>query len=78
MQENSPFTSPMSYDSFIITKRDGTTEPFSLDKIKSAILKTFASTGDPLNAEQLKAITDHLRFCNGMSVRTYRTKWRWH
>ena len=58
----------MSYDSFIITKRDGTTEPFSLDKIKSAILKTFASTGDPLNAEQLKAITDHLRFCNGMSV----------
>lgn len=68
LQENSPFTNPMSYDSFIITKRDGTTEPFSLDKIKSAILKTFASTGDPLNAEQLKAITDHLRFCNGMSV----------
>ena len=31
----------MSTDSFIITKRDGSTESFSVEKIKSAILKAF-------------------------------------
>ena len=29
----------MSYDSFYITKRDGSREKFSLEKIKGAILK---------------------------------------
>lgn len=58
----------MSFDSFIITKRDGTTENFSLEKIKSAILKAFASTGTPIDAEGLQRVIDHLMFCNGMSV----------
>lgn len=58
----------MSYDQFIITKRDGTTESFSLEKIKSAILKAFASVGTPIDATGLTDIVKHLRFCNGMSV----------
>lgn len=58
----------MSYDSFLITKRDGTTESFSLEKIKSAILKAFASVGEPVDADGLAAVVGHLRFCNGMSV----------
>lgn len=58
----------MSYDSFLITKRDGTTESFSLEKIKSAILKAFASVGEPIDADGLSAVVGHLRFCNGMSV----------
>lgn len=58
----------MSFDSFIITKRDGTTEKFSLEKIKGAILKAFASTGTPIDAEGLQRVIDHLMFCNGMSV----------
>ena len=58
----------MSYDSFLITKRDGSTETFSLEKIKSAILKAFASINDSVDADGLQKIVDHLKFCNGMSV----------
>ncbi|EJX04386.1 anaerobic ribonucleoside-triphosphate reductase [gut metagenome] len=58
----------MCYDSFLITKRDGTTEPFSLEKIKSAVLKAFASVNEPINAADLQGIIARLRFCNGMSV----------
>lgn len=58
----------MSTESFIITKRDGTCESFSLEKIKSAIIKACAAVGDSLNAEDLQRIVSHLRFCNGMSV----------
>ncbi len=58
----------MSFDSFLITKRDGTTESFSIEKIKGAILKAFASTGTPIDADGLQKIVDHLMFCNGMSV----------
>lgn len=58
----------MSYDSFMITKRDGSTESFSLDKIKNAVLKACASVNEPINAESLQQILAHLTFCNGMSV----------
>lgn len=58
----------MSFDSFLITKRDGTTEKFSLDKIKGAVLKAFASTGTHIDADGLQRVIDHLMFCNGMSV----------
>ena len=58
----------MSFESFIITKRDGSSEQFSVDKIKSAILKAFTNVGEPIDAEQLQKIVDHLKFCNGMSV----------
>ena len=58
----------MSYDNFLITKRDGKTERFSLEKIKSAILKAFASVNTPVRADDVQRVLDHLKFCNGMSV----------
>lgn len=60
--------SPMSTDNFLITKRDGTTETFSLEKIKGAILKAFSSVAEPVDSVALQHVVDHLRFCNGMSV----------
>ncbi|MBO5698862.1 MAG: anaerobic ribonucleoside-triphosphate reductase [Bacteroidaceae bacterium] len=58
----------MSTEQFIITKRNGAKESFSLEKIKSAILKAFTNVNEHLTAEQLGKIVDHLMFCNGMSV----------
>lgn len=58
----------MCYDNFLITKRDGTTERFSLEKIKSAILKAFESVNEHVHAEDIQRVMDNLRFCNGMSV----------
>ena len=58
----------MSTEQFIITKRNGAQESFSLEKIKSAILKAFTNVNEHLTAEQLSKIVDHLMFCNGMSV----------
>jgi ribonucleoside-triphosphate reductase len=58
----------MSTENFIITKRDGSQESFSLEKIKSAILKAFSNVSEHISAEQLGKIVDHLMFCNGMSV----------
>ena len=58
----------MSYDNFFITKRDGTKESFSLEKIKSAILKAFESVNEPIHAADIDAVMANLRFCNGMSV----------
>ncbi len=58
----------MSYDSFLITKRDGTTENFSLEKIKSAILKAFESVNEHVHAEDIQRVMENLHFCNGMSV----------
>ncbi len=58
----------MSYDNFLITKRDGKAESFSLEKIKSAILKAFASVNTPVRADDVQRVLDHLKFCNGMSV----------
>ena len=39
----------METNSFSITKRDGKTERFSLDKIMNAILKAFNSLGEPID-----------------------------
>ena len=58
----------MSTENFFITKRDGSSEPFSLEKIKGAILKACNAAGQPINAEQLAKLVERLRFCNGMSV----------
>jgi len=58
----------MCTDNFIITKRDGKQEPFSLDKIKSAVLKAFTAAGQSIDSEGLQKIMQRLRFCNGMSV----------
>ncbi len=58
----------MSTEQFIITKRNGAQESFSLEKIKSAILKAFTNVNEHISAEQLSKIVDHLMFCNGMNV----------
>ena len=58
----------MCTDNFIITKRNGKTEPLSIEKIKTAILKSFQSRNKNIDAEGLNRIMQRLRFCNGMSV----------
>ena len=58
----------MCTDNFYITKRDGSTEPFSKEKIRTALLKAFRSQAKAIDADGLRRITDRLRFCNGMSV----------
>ena len=58
----------MCTDNFIITKRNGTTEPLSIEKIKSAIIKAFQSQSKDIDAETLNRIMQRLRYCNGMSV----------
>lgn len=58
----------MSTEQFIITKRDGSSEPFSVEKIKAAIIKAFASQKEPINGDKLQRLVERLRFCNGMSV----------
>lgn len=58
----------MSTDNFYITKRDGKSESFSLDKIKTAILKACSAAGEHLDAEALAKIMGRLRVCNGMNV----------
>ncbi len=58
----------MSTEQFIITKRDGSSEPFSVEKIKAAIIKAFASQKEDISGDQLQRLVERLRFCNGMSV----------
>lgn len=58
----------MSYDSFLITKRDGSKDTFSVEKIKGAILKAFQSVNEPLDSEGMRRLMSHLHFCQGMSV----------
>lgn len=45
----------------LITKRNGKTEPFSLDKIKSAILKAFASQNETIDADGLNTLVNGLQ-----------------
>ena len=58
----------MCTDNFIITKRNGKTEPLNIEKIKTAIIKAFQSQNKDIDAETLNHIMQRLRFCNGMSV----------
>ena len=68
----------MCTENFIITKRDGTTERFSLDKIKSAILKAFTSLHQPIDAQGLQRVSSSsLTIQNYERLRIFRTKWKW-
>ena len=51
-----------------ITKRNGKSEAFSLDKIKNAILKAAAATGTSLSATQMEGLIRRLLFTDNMSV----------
>ena len=50
----------MCTDNFIITKRNGKTEPLSIEKIKSAVLKAFQSRQKEIDAEALNRIMQRL------------------
>ena len=43
----------MCTDNFIITKRNGKTEPLNVEKIKTAIIKAFQSQNKDIDAETL-------------------------
>ena len=51
-----------------ITKRDGSAERFSLDKIMNAIIKAFNSVDKPVDLGSLSNILSHLDIHNGITV----------
>ena len=58
----------MDTNTFSITKRDGTQERFSLDKIMNAIIKAFASLDEPIDLGRLSKILSRLDIHNGITV----------
>ena len=55
-------------NNFAITKRDGSKEAFSLDKIMNAILKAFNSVNEPINLGAISKILSHLDIQDGVKV----------
>ena len=53
---------------FTITKRDGNTERFSLDKIMNAIIKAFDSVKEPADLNCISRIISHLDLKDGITV----------
>ncbi|MCI2083066.1 MAG: anaerobic ribonucleoside-triphosphate reductase [Bacteroidales bacterium] len=53
---------------FTITKRDGKTEFFSLEKIEQAISKAFLANGSFVTDDMMTGILSRMHFHNGMSV----------
>ena len=51
-----------------ITKRDGSTDRFSLDKIMNAIIKAFDSVNSPVDLASLSKILSNLDIKNGITV----------
>ena len=58
----------MEIKNFTITKRDGTKESFSLDKIMNAVIRAFASVGENTNLESISKILSHLDMHDGVTV----------
>ena len=58
----------METTSFTITKRDGKTERFSLDKIMNAIIKAFNALDEPIDLGRLSKILSRLDIHNGITV----------
>lgn len=52
----------------VITKRDGTTETFSIEKIVGAMRKAFSSVGQQPDEVQMSRLLTHLNFSDGMNV----------
>ena len=52
----------MEIKNFVITKRDGTKDAFSLDKIMNAIIKAFNSVGENVDLTSLSKIISNLAF----------------
>ncbi len=53
---------------FSITKRDGSKDVFSLDKIMNAILKAFDAVGESCNVASISKIISHLDVTDDMTV----------
>ena len=53
---------------FTITKRDGSTEEFSLDKIMNAIIKAFNSVDETTDLGSMSKLLGHLDLHNGIKV----------
>ena len=53
---------------FSITKRDGSRDQFSLDKIMNAILKAFKSVDAPIDLGSISKIISHLDIFNDIKV----------
>ncbi|MCE2616601.1 MAG: anaerobic ribonucleoside-triphosphate reductase [Phocaeicola sp.] len=58
----------MEIKNFTITKRNGTTDRFSLDKIMNAIIKAFNSVEEPIDLGNLSKIISHLDIKEGIKV----------
>ena len=58
----------MEIRSFTITKRDGSTDRFSLDKIMNAIIKAFQSVDEPTDLGCISKILSHLDIHEGIKV----------
>ena len=53
---------------FIITKREGSHDRFSLDKIMNAIIKAFQSVGEDVDLNAVSKILSHLSISEGITV----------
>ena len=58
----------MEIKNFTITKRDGTKDFFSLDKIMNAITKAFESVGEPSDLGTISRIISRLDIKNDITV----------
>jgi anaerobic ribonucleoside-triphosphate reductase len=58
----------MEVTQFTITKRDGSQENFSLDKIMNAIIKAFESVGQQIDLGVISKILSHLDIHEGIKV----------
>lgn len=58
----------MEIKNFTITKRDGSKDQFSLDKIMNAILKAFDSVKQPIDLGAVSKILSHLDIHNDITV----------
>ena len=58
----------MEIKNFTITKRDGSKEKFSLDKIMNAILKAFESVNEPTDLGMVSKILSDLNIHNDIKV----------
>ncbi|MEA5006776.1 MAG: anaerobic ribonucleoside-triphosphate reductase [Rikenellaceae bacterium] len=58
----------MNSNGLTIVKREGTTEPFSIEKIKNAIRKAFLSVGSFATEDDITCILARVNISNGMNV----------
>ena len=58
----------MEMKNFTITKRDGSKDRFSLDKIMNAILKAFESVNEPTDLGTLSKLIANLKIQNDIKV----------